>query len=219
MGREPKTRTDEIVNRLTQSIITKRFAPGMALDEISLAQDFSVSRTPIREALRQLAASGLVELRPHRAPIVAIADEVRLSDMFDIMAELEALCASRACQHMSADERHALESHHRMMGDMMRRADMNAYRQANLAFHAMIYDGAHNSYLRELALGTRERLAPHRGVQLEMPERLATSYAEHGEIVTAVLQGDAIKAALAARQHLDLTRRTLRNMHAEEHIA
>ncbi|OYU48533.1 MAG: GntR family transcriptional regulator [Rhizobiales bacterium PAR1] len=219
MGREPRTRTDEIVNRLTQSIITKRLAPGVALDEISLAQDFSVSRTPIREALRQLAASGLVELRPHRAPIVANADDARLSDMFDIMAELEALCASRACQYMSADERHMLESHHHRMGDMMRQADMNAYRQANLVFHAMIYDGAHNSYLRELALGTRERLAPHRGVQLEMPERLATSYAEHGEIVTAVLQGDAIKAALAARQHLDLTRRTLRIMHTEEQIA
>jgi DNA-binding GntR family transcriptional regulator len=219
MGREPKTRTDEIVNRLMQSIITKRLAPGMALDEISLAQDFSVSRTPIREALRQLAASGLVELRPHRAPIVANADEARLSDMFDIMAELEALCATRACQHMSVDERHALEAHHRQMGEMVRAADMSAYRQANMRFHAMIYDGAHNSYLRELALGTRERLAPHRGAQLEAPARLATSYAEHGEIVTAILQGDAVKAAFAARQHLDLTRRTLRSMHADEHIA
>lgn len=219
MGRVPKTRTDEIVNRLTQSIITKRLAPGMALDEISLAQDFSVSRTPVREALRQLAASGLVELRPHRAPIVANADEARLSDMFDIMAELESLCATRACQHMSAEERHVLEIHHHQMGDMVRNADMNAYRNANMVFHAMIYDGAHNGYLRELALGTRERLAPHRGVQLEAPARLATSYAEHGEIVTAILQGDALKAALAARQHLDLTRRTLRAMHHEGHSA
>lgn len=219
MGRVPKTRTDEIVNRLTQSIITKRLTPGMALDEISLAQDFSVSRTPVREALRQLAASGLVELRPHRAPIVANADETRLSDMFDIMAELEALCATRACQHMTADERHAIEIHHHLMGDMVRKADMNAYRHANMVFHAMIYDGAHNGYLRELALGTRERLAPHRGVQLEAPARLATSYAEHGEIVTAILQGDARNAALAARRHLDLTRRTLRTMHDEDHIA
>lgn len=219
MGRAPKTRTDEIVHRLTQSIITKRLAPGVALDEISLAQDFAVSRTPVREALRQLAASGLVELRPHRAPIVANADEARLSDMFDMMAELEALCASRASQQMSADERHALDFHHHQMGDMVRKGDMNAYRNANMAFHAMIYDGAHNGYLRELALGTRERLAPHRGVQLEAPARLATSYAEHGEIVTAILQGDATKAVLAARRHLDLTRRTLRSMHEKGHIA
>ncbi len=219
MRRVPKTRTDEIVNHLTQRIATKRLAPGMALDEISLAQDFSVSRTPIREALRQLAASGLVELRPHRAPIVANADETRLSDMFDVMAELEALCATRACHNMTADERRALEAHHYGMGDMVRKADMAAYRQANMTFHAMIYDGAHNSYLRELALGTRERLAPHRGLQLEAPARLATSYAEHGEIVTAVLQGDAAKAALAARLHLDLTRRTLREMHKDDQSA
>ena len=214
-----RTRTDTIVNRLTQSIITKQLQPGMPLDEFRLAQEFAVSRTPIREALRQLAASGLVELRPHRAAIVADADEARLSDMFEIMAELEGLCASRACLHMTTNERYAFEAHHRQMGEMVRNADMAAYRGANMDFHAMIYEGARNSYLRELALGTRERLAPHRGVQLEAPARLATSYEEHSEIVTAILQGDAEKAASAARQHLDFTRRTLSAMHKNEHIA
>lgn len=190
----------------------------MPLDEISLAQQFSVSRTPIREALRQLAASGLVELRPHRAAIVAEADEGRLFDMFEIMAELEGLCASRACLHMSAGQRYAFEALHLRMGEMVRNADMTAYRGANLDFHAMIYDSARNSYLRELALATRKRLAPHRGVQLEAPERLAKSYAEHTEIVTAILQGDAARAAAAARQHLDFTRRTLSAMHKRERL-
>lgn len=217
MGREPKTRTDDIVNQLTQSIVMKRLQPGMMLDETSLARDFAVSRTPVREALRQLAASGLVELRPHRAPIVAKADDSRLSDMFDIMAELEALCAMRACQNMSAEERHALELHHRGMGAFVRDSDMNAYRNGNMTFHAMIYDGAHNSYLRELALDTRKRLAPHRGVQLEAPTRLAASYAEHGEIVTAILQGDQLRAAQAVRRHLDVTRQTLTAMHENVH--
>jgi DNA-binding GntR family transcriptional regulator len=217
MRRMPKTRADDIVNRLTQYIVTKLLLPGAELDEISLAKDFMVSRTPIREALRQLAASGLVELRPHRAAIVAKADGKRLADMFDIMAELEALCAMRASQNMSLEERHALEAQHQHMGEMVRNGDMNAYRSANMAFHAMIYAGAHNTYLRELALSTRERLAPHRGVQLEAPTRLAKSYAEHAEIMRAILQGDPTKAALAVRQHLDITQRTLNAMQEFAH--
>lgn len=206
------TRTDEIVNLLTQGIIAKTLAPGMELDEFTLARDFGVSRTPIREALRQLASSGLVELRPHRAARVAALDDRRLSEMFDIMAELEALCAQRASQTMDSAERHALEDHHRAMGDMVRSADMGGYRAANMEFHALIYAGAHNSYLHELALSTRERLAPHRGAQLEAPTRLARSYAEHEAIVTAILQGDAAKAAQAMRQHLSVTQMTLKGM-------
>ena len=213
MRRAPKTRTDEIIHHLTQGIVTKQLPPGMELDETTLARDFNVSRTPIREALRQLASSGLVELRPHRAARVKDADGARLADMFDIMAELEAMCAQRASQSMTLPERLALETHHLGMGEMVRAGNMSAYRAANMEFHAMIYAGAHNSYLQELALGTRERLAPHRGVQLEAPARLACSYAEHGEIVTAILQGDGQRAAQAMRQHLSITQRTLNEMH------
>lgn len=206
------TRADEIVNLLAQGIIAKTLAPGMELDEFTLARDFGVSRTPIREALRQLASSGLVELRPHRAARVAVLDDQRLSEMFDIMAELEALCAQRASHNMTTAERHALEDHHRSMGDMVRSAEMGAYRAANMQFHALIYAGAHNGYLRDLALSTRERLAPHRGAQLEAPARLARSYAEHEAIVIAILQADAARAAQAMRQHLSVTQMTLKGM-------
>ncbi len=69
-------------------------APGTALDETELARRFAVSRTPVREAIRQLAASGLVEARPHRGAVVAHPGDDRLLGMFEAMKELEALCAA-----------------------------------------------------------------------------------------------------------------------------
>jgi DNA-binding GntR family transcriptional regulator len=207
-----KTLTDEIVARLTADIVAKRIAPGTALDEMTLGREFGASRTPVREALRQLAAGGLIELRPHRAPLVAAVDPAGLHEMFDVMAELEALCAGRAALAMSAEERRGLEMLHAAMAVSVRSADVAAYRRDNLAFHERIYDGARNGYLKRLALTTRERLAAYRGVQLQAPSRLAESYAEHGGIVTAILRGDRTGAAEAMRKHLTITSETVDDM-------
>jgi DNA-binding GntR family transcriptional regulator len=210
------TLTDKIVSQLTQDIVSKRLAPGEALDEMRLGQRFGASRTPIREALRQLSASGLVELRPHRAPLIMATDLVQLRDMFDVMAELEALCAMRSCTRMTAQQRHELDAHHRAMAVAVRDGDVEAYRQGNVTFHAILYEGAHSPYLKHLALGTRQRLAPHRGVQLEAPARIAQSYAEHDEIVSAILRGDEFHAGEAIRKHLMVTQETLSEMAAEK---
>lgn len=201
-----QTLTDVIVFALTDDIVAKRLEPGHALDEGRIGQRFGASRTPVREALRQLAASGMVELRPHRTPLVARIDDKRLHDMFDVMAELEALCAARASLMMTPAQRSALERHHDDMGAFMRRGDVGSYRAGNMVFHTLVYEGAHNDYLREMALTTRERLAPYRGAQLEAPERLARSHREHEVILTAILRGDAATAADRAREHLSNTR-------------
>src|SRR6059058_5461074 len=86
--------------------------PAVPLDETDIARRFSVSRTPVREALRQLVASGLVEARAHRGAVVAQPSFERLTGMFEAMAELEALCAGLAAERMSATERHGLETIH-----------------------------------------------------------------------------------------------------------
>lgn len=206
---KPSTLTDAIVYSLTEDIVAKRLAPGDALDEARIGQRFGASRTPVREALRQLAASGMVELRAHRTPLVARMDARRLRDMFDVMAELEAMCAARASIAMTPFERARLEAHHDAMAQAMRQADINAYRAGNVIFHALIYEGAGNDYLRELALGTRERLAPYRAAQLEAPERLQSSHLEHEAILTAIQRGEAQRAAELMRQHLLNTRHQL----------
>jgi len=185
------TLADTIVFALTDDIVGARLPPGEALDEATLGRRFGASRTPVREALRQLAASGLIQLRPHRAPIVAFIDEQRIVEMFDVMAELEALCVARASLSMSPDQRTALTRQHQSMGAAVRAGDVGSYRAGNVVFHSIIYDGANNAFLQELAQSTRKRLAPYRGAQFEAPSRLARSYAEHDAILLAILRGEA----------------------------
>ncbi len=165
------TLTDLIVFSLTEDIVANRLLPRHALDEGRIGQRFGVSRTPVREALRQLAASGLVQLRPHRAPLVAHVDEASLGEMFDVMAELEALCAARASQARTPIERRNLEQHHAAMGDAMRTADVMMYRAGNVTFHTLIYGGAHNAYLAELA--HRHVSGLHRIVALSLKHHIA----------------------------------------------
>jgi DNA-binding GntR family transcriptional regulator len=208
------TLTETIVFALTDDIVAKRLQPGEPIDEERLGRRFGASRTPVREALRQLAASGMVELRPHRTPLVARVDAGRLADMFDVMAELEALCAARASVAMRPAHRLELETLHARMGEAMRHGDVATYRGGNAAFHALIYEGACNGYLRELALATRERLAPYRGAQLEAPARLARSHREHEGIMTAILRGDAARASTLMREHLTNTRDQVQSMSA-----
>lgn len=208
----PTTRAEAIIFGLTESIVTLRLPPGSVLDEATLAQTYGASRTPVREALRALAASGLVELRPHRAPRVASFDEARVSQMFDVMTELEALCAAWAARAMTPQARGSLERFHRDVGAVVREGNVDAYRTANARFHEMIYDGSANGYLRDLTLTTRERLAPYRAVQLDGSRRIARSYAEHGAIVAAILCADEAGAARLMREHLSLTRTALADL-------
>lgn len=206
---------DVIAFALTDDIVSHRLAPGIALDEERLAKRFGASRTPVREALRELAASGLVELRPHRAPIVATVDASRITEMFEVMADLEALCAARAAAAITAEQRLRLEALHAEMGEAVRDGDATSYRAGNVTFHTLIYEGAGNGYLREITVATRMRLGPYRGAQLESPHRISASYAEHAAIVTAIVRGDADQAAALMRRHLAITRETLARLLAE----
>ena len=136
--------------------------PGAPLDETELARRFQVSRTPVREAIRQLAASGLIESRPHRGSVVARADPGHLIGMFEAMAELEALCAGLAAERMTPAERTALDASHEELRTLIKDGDPQRYHEINEAFHSTIYAGAHNDYLAELTLATRVRVQPFR---------------------------------------------------------
>ncbi len=208
------TRAEAIAASLAEDIVAGRLKPGTPLDEVGLARAHGASRTPVREALRQLAPTGLVQASPRRGSVVAMPDATQLADMFLVMAELEAMAAALAALAMTPEERRGLERQHSAMAAMVQRADIAAYRTANVAFHHLLYLGAHNGYLGELASATRRRLAPFRAAQLEAPDRLLRSHAEHGAIVTAIQRGDAAGAAAMIRTHIGLTERTWASMAA-----
>ena len=202
VGRSRRTLADELRLTLADDIVRGLLLPGAALDETELARRFGVSRTPVREAIRQLAASGLVEVRPHRGAVVARPSEERLLGMFEAMAELEALCAGLAAERMTPAERGALEAVHEELRALIQAGDPQRYHEVNEAFHAAIYAGTHNAYLAEMTHATRSRVQPFRRAQFRNLGRLAKSHVEHDRVVLAILRGDRAGAAGAMRVHI-----------------
>jgi len=197
-----RTLAEELRQQLADEIMSGALAPGATLDETELARRFAVSRTPVREAIRLLDASGLVEARPHRAAVVARPTHARLIGMFEAMAELEALCAGLSAERMTGADRIALEAAHEGLRALIRSGDPQRYHESNEVFHGTIYAGAHNQYLAELTLATRQRVAPFRRAQFRNLGRLAKSHVEHDRVVEAILRGDRARAAEAMRAHI-----------------
>ncbi|WP_051432479.1 GntR family transcriptional regulator [Rhodovibrio salinarum] len=202
-GRKPRL-ADRLRCQLEEEIATGQLAGGTRLDEAGLAKRFGVSRTPVREALSSLASAGLVETRPRQGAVVAGLSLSDLIQMFEVMAELEALCTRLAARRMTEAERTQLEQTLQACIDAADPARPNDYYDANLAFHEAIYAGSHNAYLAEQTRQLRNRLQPYRRTQLAGLGRIETSCREHAEIVDAIRQADAISAEGAMRRHVTI---------------
>mgnify|MGYP005853874985 CR=1 FL=1 len=211
-AREVKeTIVDGLVRRLAARIVEGELGPGVRLDEQTLAEAFAVSRTPVREALARLAASGLVERRPHRGVVVASLSMERLSHLFEVMTELEGACARFAAERMGAAERAALAETHARSRAVAEAGGTEAYADLNRAFHLAIYDGAHNPALVELTQEVRNRLAPFRRAQFQLSGRLTLSWAEHDAVVRAMVARDGEAAYRAMRAHIMIVRDAYRS--------
>ncbi|MDX3924201.1 MAG: GntR family transcriptional regulator [Shinella sp.] len=196
------TTVEQMVRAIADMIVTGTMLPGEKLDEASLAARFDVSRTPVREALRQLGAMGLVEREPNRSAVVTNVTGSYLHSMFEAMAELEAICARLSAERMTIDERRALEFEHRCSMKLVHAGAEEDYAAHNTEFHTRLYRGAHNDHVFEMVTQTRARLAPFRRAQFRLPGRLSRSYEEHERIVTAIMRADSAAAGQAAYSHV-----------------
>jgi DNA-binding GntR family transcriptional regulator len=142
------TRAEELRLQLADEIVRGALAPGAALDETDIARRFNVSRTPVREALRQLAASGLVDARAHRGAVVARPSLDRLTGMFEAMAELEAMCAALAAERMTPADRNGLEAIHEELRVLSYTGNPDRFHEVNERFHNAIYAGSHAEHDR-----------------------------------------------------------------------
>jgi DNA-binding GntR family transcriptional regulator len=201
-GKRPLTRSFELREKLEDEIATGRIMPGAKLDEMELASRFRVSRTPIREALIQLASAGFVEMRPRRGAVVAELAPRRLVEMFELMAELEAMCGRLAARRMSEPDSRPLVHAQEACEAVAQKHDPDGYYHQNEAFHRVIYEASHNSFLAEQASALHRRLGPYRRLQLRVRDRITTSCAEHRKIVTAILAGEGDKAEELLREHV-----------------
>jgi DNA-binding GntR family transcriptional regulator len=201
------TLADKVRAALADDIITGRLAAGTRLDEAGLAGRFAVSRTPVREALRELAATGLVSGRAHQGSLVAAATSERIGEIFEALAELEGVCARLSARKMTAGERSRLEALHRECGEIIRSGDAERYHHANVAFHAALRAGCGNLVVSETVAALRGRFAPLSRAQFRGPGRLAQSYAEHDLILRAILRGDGDLAQRVTVTHMLSVRR------------
>ena len=187
---------------LENDIVAGRLRLGERLDETDLAERFGVSRTPIREALIQLAGSGMVELRPRRGAHVTLLGPRELLETFEYMGELEAACARFAANRMTADERVTFTAAFKRCRKACEKGDVDAYYHANADFHPAIYDGPHNRTLATVARSQQRRLQPYRRLQLRVHGRLAKSFDEHEAVAEALLKGDGVAAGERLRAHV-----------------
>ncbi|ACA17703.1 transcriptional regulator, GntR family [Methylobacterium sp. 4-46] len=196
------TRAEEIRRRLADEIVRGLRAPGTPLDEAELAALFGVSRTPVREALRQLEVEGFATSRPRRGALVSTIAPAALAEMFFVMAELEALCCRLAAQAMTAEEGAELERARRLCEAAVAADAIEEYREANDRFHDLIYRASHNGFLMEQTRAVRRRVAPFRRAQFQSSGRLAKSLAEHERIAASLRARDGETAAREVRAHI-----------------
>ena len=193
----------QVRDKLEQEIIAGRYRSGERLDEMSLAERFAVSRTPIREALLGLESSGLIELKPRRGAFVKTLSGTDLLEMFEVMAELEAMCARLASSRVTKAQEARLKS---SLQECEAAVDqgIDAYYTANETFHAALYAASGNRFLESQALMLKNRLKPFRRHQLKIKGRIAQSLAEHRDIVTAICDADPEAAGHAAKAHIKI---------------
>lgn len=194
------TLSDEVFQALVNDILSGAARPGTRLDEPSICRKFGVSRTPIREALRRLSGTGLVEVTPRKGVTVARIEVEQLHDMFEALAEFEGLCARLSAVRMTNLERKRLELLNAARQKKIADGDQN-FAELNNEFHQFIYLGAHNSSIASVTRSFRQRLAPFRALQF-VPGHTEYSFHEHDGIVHAIVGSDPDRAYSLMRDHV-----------------
>ena len=202
MGMSTVPNTVRVRRALENAIVDGRYAPGSRLDPEALAQEFACSRTPIREALQQLEASGLVQVLPKRGTYVSEWSAADLAERFEVMAEVEALRARLAARRITDAEMTVFEAVHESCRRLAEAGEVEAYYLRNSDFHHCIYRATHNAFLEQEAMRLHAMLQPYRRMQLQVRNRMARSFAEHDAVVTAIRAGDGDAAAEAMRAHV-----------------
>lgn len=202
---ERQTLSATLRHALETEIFQGQLVPGQRLDEQEMARRFGVSRTPVREALQGLASSGMVEMRPRQGATVASLTVSSLIEMFQVMAELEALCARLAARRMNREQCAAMDLEHEEMIRMVDSdGDPSVFYEANKRFHEIIYVGSQNTFLIDQMRALRTRVAPYRRYITFQPGRMQATIGEHAAIAKAIVDRDPNEAQDRMREHVNL---------------
>lgn len=202
----------EVAAQLREQIFAGILAPGIFMDEIALAESLQISRTPLREALKVLAAEGLVRHEPRRGSFVNQVTTQDLDDIFPVIALLEGRCALEAASRATDGDLAALEILHTRLQKHAKAKRITDYYEINFAIHEAIITLANNKWLAQVIGDLRKIVKLARLQQLHAPGRLEQSLSEHMAVFAALKARDGEGAEAAMRTHLTRQRAALRDL-------
>jgi DNA-binding GntR family transcriptional regulator len=208
----PTALYQEVAERLRQRIFAHELTPGTWIDEQKLAEEYGISRTPLREALKVLASEGLVDLRPRRGCYVTEISRQDMDDIFPLMAMLEGRCAAEAVKRAKPADISALKNIHEQLEAAARDGRIDAFFESNQEFHKKIQELSGNRWLLSVIQDLRKVLKLSRMHSLSLEGRLQQSLDEHRLIMAALQAGDANKAEKMMHDHLLSGREALAKM-------
>ncbi len=215
----PRALHEQVAQRLRQMLVEGRIEPGAKLNERALSELLAVSRTPLREAIKMLAAEGLVELLPNRGAIAVSLTEADVLDTFEVMAGLEAQSGELAAERITDAELAEIQAMHYEMMAAYTRRDLSAYYRLNARIHDAINAAARNPVLATVYRQVNARLQALRFRSNQDGEKWKSAVAEHERMIAALAarDGAAMREVLVAhlRNKRDVVLEQLRAHQAE----
>lgn len=206
---------EQVAERLRNRIFAHELAPGTWIDEQVVAAELGISRTPLREALKVLAAEGLVELKPRRGCYVTQLSEQDLDEVFPVMALLEGRVAQEAARRATDADLARLAAIHEGLERHAAAGDADRFFEANQVFHNALQELAGNRWLKQLIEDTRKVIKLTRRDSLRLEGRLKQSLAEHRAILKALQARQPDEAGRLMHNHLLSGRAALSKLHQQ----
>jgi DNA-binding GntR family transcriptional regulator len=192
---------EDVADRLREQIFSKLLAPGSWLDEQSLALQFGISRTPMREAIKALASEGLVTMKMRRGAYVTEVNRGDLEQIYTVLSLLESQAARESALKATEDELNLLDHLHHRLEKAAADRDMEQFFDINGKFHELIQEITGNRWMNGVITDLRKVLKLHRKDSLTSTGRLQSSLLEHREILQAILRRDESAAEAAMQKH------------------
>ena len=193
---------EEVADQLRVRIFAHELAPGTWIDEQTLAKEFGISRTPLREAIKVLAAEGLITMKLRRGAYVTEVNRGDLEQIFTILSLLEGQAAKEAASNAKEKDLNDLDDMHLRLEKAAADRNLEQFFEINVRFHERIIAIANNPWMTGVIADLRKVLKLQRKDSLSRSGRLQSSLSEHREILKALLKRDPIAAEQAMRTHL-----------------